>query len=144
MSFFSFGENFKETPENTFKIEFETDDISSFRKNINTIYHIGYINKYIRDTGSFIVIINSDQQNSTNAIFCISRSNKLNQGYVNKLIGSNQNNNEDNLEIDWNPGEYPRLVYNKCTKNVNRYDKSLNDKSNYKSKIIFYIKIIST
>ena len=77
MSFFSFGESFNETPKNTFKIEFETNNILSFRKNINTTYHIGYISKYIRDTGSFIVIINSDQQDSTNAIFCISRSNSL-------------------------------------------------------------------
>lgn len=144
MSFFSFDEIFNPTPQNknSFKIEFETNNILSFHKNINTTYHIGYISKYIKDTGSFIIIINSDNQdkeNSVNAIFCISRSNKLNQGYVNKLTGSNQNNSEDNLNIEWNAGEYPCLIYNKCAKNINQY--SLCNKS---SKIIFNIKVIST
>lgn len=147
MSFFSFDEIFNPTPQNknSFKIEFETNNILSFHKNINTTYHISYISKYISDTGSFIIIINSDKQDkedSVNAIFCISRSNKLSKGSVNKLTGSDQNNNEDNLSIEWNAGEYPCLIYHKCAKNINRYNSlKFNNKS---SKIIFYIKVIST
>lgn len=104
--------------------------ISSLSKYENNI-SIGYINNYrcnqIRDTGSYFIIINS---NFANAIFAISKTNKIDNGVVNKLCHSG-----DDINILWNPGEYPFLQFIK-NKNDDKYHKS--------RKIDFFIKVITS
>lgn len=110
----------------------------------NTIiktYKIGYLNGFItnkiKDYGSYIIIVNSQMSEYPNCIFCISKSNTLSQGNIIKLIESHGINN-DFLDLEWNPGEYPLLKYNyKIPYNTNMYSKKTN-------KLTFFIKIIST
>jgi hypothetical protein len=95
------------------------------------IIDIGYINTYrcnkIRDTGSYFIIINSK---FSNAIFAISKTNIIDNGNINKLSHSG-----DDIDIIWNPGEYPFLQF---VKNKN------DDKYNKIKKLEFYIKVITS
>jgi hypothetical protein len=106
-------------------------------KYINT-FTIGYLRnnqfKCIKDTGSFIIIINSDFKNGPNGIYCISRSDNLLSGTVKPLVESN-GKFEDSLELTWNAGEYPRL--NIRTKLSNYKD--INIKT-----LFFYVKVITS
>ena len=107
---------------------------------------IGYINGFItnkiKDHGSYIIIINSYQTGGPNSIFCISRSDKLSHGIINKLIDSKGIHN-DSIELEWNPAEYPLLKYNyKTLYNFNKTDIEYNNIIS--SKLTFFIKIIST
>lgn len=126
---------------NTFKNN--TNNTSLLRQDYYTnISKIGYINGYItnkiKDYGSYILIVNSCKQGGPNAIFCISRSDVLQPGNINILTESHGINN-DSIELEWNPGEYPLLKYKYKT----LYDKK--EGGNVMSyKLIFFIKIIST
>jgi hypothetical protein len=102
-------------------------DISNENKNYKgyTTLNIGYIK---RDTGSFIIIINSKEKGGPNAIYCISRSDVSKSGTIRELVKSH-GVNDDELELTWNPYEYPLLqirtklyLYNKN----NRIDFTVN------------------
>jgi hypothetical protein len=92
---------------------------------------IGYINTYycknIRDTGSYFIIINSK---FSNAIFAISKTNRIDTGTINKVTESG-----DNINIIWDPCEYPHLHYVVNNKN-NICDKT--------KKLDLYIKVITS
>lgn len=106
------------------------------------LLNVGYINNYltnkIKDYGSYIIIVNSENTNGPTAIFCISRSNCLSNGSINKLVQS-YGTNGDCLELDWNPGEYPLLKYNQ------RYiHNSFKDKNKgAQVKINFFVKVLT-
>lgn len=95
---------------------------------------IGYINtyycKHIRDTGSYFIIINSK---FSNTIFAISKTNKVDNGTINKVCSSG-----DDINIIWDPFEYPLLQYTLSNSNShsNVYDKT--------KKLQLYIKIITS
>jgi hypothetical protein len=97
--------------------------------------NIGYINNQnkIKDCGSYIIIINSQNNTGPSAIYCISRSNKLLSGNINKLSYS-EGINGDFIELDWNPGEYPLIKYN--------YKYVYNSDETNVCKLTFLIKII--
>lgn len=82
-------------------------DISNENKNYKgyTTLNIGYIKK---DTGSFIIIINSKEKGGPNAIYCISRSDVSKSGTIRELVKSD-GVNDDELKLTWNPYEYPLL-----------------------------------
>lgn len=185
LNFFSFDEIFYPKPidKNTFQIVYPLD--TCFFKN-NCTFDIGYINKYTKDTGSYIIIINSNiikqatffdsikksldwqdtlstniTDTNPNAIFCISKSNKLHNGSINKLSCSNSSGQDervggqdtlnadlvetrvggqDSINIEWNPCEYPLLKYNKCNSLHQQQDED-----NLKNlSLVFNIKVIST
>jgi hypothetical protein len=75
--------------------------------------HIGYItSKYvpnIKDTGCYIIMINSQINDGPNAIFCLSRSDKTKKGIINTLVNSDGKVG-DRLEIIWNPMEHPCIL----------------------------------
>lgn len=95
---------------------------------------IGYINtyycKHIRDTGSYFIIINSK---FSNTIFAISKTNKVDNGTINKVCSSG-----DDINIIWDPFEYPLLQYtlSNSHSHSNVYDKT--------KKLQLYIKIITS
>jgi hypothetical protein len=74
---------------------------------------IGYItSKYIpniKDTGCYIIMVNSQIHEGSNGIFCLSRSDKTKKGIVNPLVISH-GKADDKLEIVWNPMEYPCVL----------------------------------
>lgn len=95
-------------------------DVSNENKNYKgyTTLNIGYIKK---NTGSFIIIINSKEKGGPNAIYCISRSDISKSGSITELVKSD-GVNDDELKLTWNPYEYPLLqirtklyLYNKNT-----------------------------
>lgn len=95
--------------------------------------NFGYIRDKLKDTGSYIIIINSQTSGGPSAIYTISRSDKLLHGKINKLTFS-EGVNGDIVEIVWNPGEFPLIKY---------YYKSVYNSQETKSqKISFLIKII--
>lgn len=97
--------------------------------------NIGYINNQnkIKDCGSYIIIINSQNTTGPSAIYCISRSNRLLSGNINKLSYS-EGINGDCIELNWNPGEYPLIKYN--------YKYVYNSDETNVCKLTFLIKII--
>jgi hypothetical protein len=104
------------------------------RVNIKSI-NFGYINhtSKLKDTGSYIIIINSQTTSGPSAIYTISRSDRLLHGNVNKLTFS-EGINGDVVELVWNPCELPLIKY---------YYKSLYKSEETKSqKLTFLIKII--
>lgn len=70
---------------------------------------LGYMNKNINDTGSYILVINSEKEQGATGIFCISRSKKSEIGYVNKLVANDGMYNEI-LNVEWDPYEYPKII----------------------------------
>lgn len=117
------------------EIQLHKSDI--LNKYLNLVYtksiDVGYIRNKIKDNGSFIIIINSQNNEGPSAIYCISKSSRLSQGNINKLSYS-KGINEDSIELEWNPGEYPLLKYN--YKYIYNLEKTIN------CKITFLIKII--
>jgi hypothetical protein len=112
------------------------NNTDSLLKTLNySTFDVGYINniktKYIKDIGSYIIIINSQTSGGANGIFCISRSDKSKPGTVKELIKSNGILDE-NIDLEWNPFEYPllksKLKINNC-KNTNM--------------ISYYVKVIT-
>lgn len=108
---------------------------------ITKICKIGYLNGSIsnklKDYGSYIIIVNSQIDERPNVIFCISRSNKLSRGNITKLTET-LGTDDDFLELEWNPGEYPLLKYNyKIPYNASQTSKKI-------VKLTFFVKIIST
>ena len=101
-------------------------------------FTIGYLRnnqfKCIKESGSFIIIVNSNFKHGPNGIYCISRSDSLLQGTVKPLIESN-GKFDDSLELIWNAGEYP--ILNIQTKLNNYKDMNITNLS-------FYVKIISS
>jgi hypothetical protein len=106
-------------------------DISNEDKNYKgyTTLNIGYIKK---NTGSFIIIINSKEEGGPNAIYCISRSDISKLGTIKELVKSD-GVNDDELKLLWNPYEYPLLqirtklyLYNK-----NKMDFTINVKTSF-------------
>ncbi len=117
----SFGELFiTKTPKDQDSFYMSTN-ISKYEKT-----GVGYINTYycntIRDTGAFFIIINSK---FANAIFAISKTNRMDNGVINKLCNSG-----DDLDILWDQGEYPYLQFT-C-------------KDNKTKKLEFYIKVVTS
>jgi hypothetical protein len=74
---------------------------------------IGYITtKYvpdIKDTGCYLIMINSQISEGPNAVFCLSRSDKMKKGNVNILVSSDGKVG-DKLDIVWNPMEHPCVL----------------------------------
>jgi hypothetical protein len=80
----------------------------------HTTLTIGYLNNTkfdIKDTGAYVITVNSHFANGPNAIYCISRSLTSEPGTVKELVSSNGKNNEC-FELQWNPYEYPLLRIN--------------------------------
>lgn len=114
--------------------------------NSNKTYNIGYLTnkmfKNLKDTGSYIIIVNSyfndnnyyndinDDFNGPTAVYCISKSHKMQDGYINALSKSTDIN-ENYIELEWNKGEFPLLKYKSVSKNT------------IKKKLRFKIKIIT-
>ena len=63
----------------------------------------------IKDTGCYIIMINSQLSNGPNGIFCLSRSDKCNNGSVNTLVSS-YGKADDKLEVVWDKDEYPCVL----------------------------------
>jgi len=82
-------------------------DISNENKNYKgyTTLNIGYIKK---NTGSFIIVVNSNEKDGPNAIYCISRSDVSKSGIIKELVKSD-GVNDDVLGLTWDPYEYPLL-----------------------------------
>jgi len=99
------------------------------------IFTIGYLRnnqfKCIKDTGSFIIIINSDLIDGPTGIYCISRSDSSLQGTVKTLVESNSKFG-DSFELVWDPLEYPLL-------NINYNGKDRNIRT-----LFFHVKIITS
>lgn len=119
---------------------YKSDILNKYLKMYNRVFtksiNIGYINNQnkIKDCGSYIIIINSHNNTGPSAIYCISRSNNLLPGNINKLTSSEGINN-DFIELEWNPGEYPLIKYNY------KYIYNLEEESK-PHKLSFLIKII--
>jgi hypothetical protein len=64
---------------------------------------------HINETGSYIVIINSDTEGGATGIFAISKSDKLQFGNIKEIVVSNGLNGEM-LNVDWEPCEYPKIL----------------------------------
>lgn len=115
--------------------EFNSGTYKDFHYSVN----IGYItSKYvpdIKDTGCYIIMINSQMTEGPNAIFCISRSDKSKSGNIQCLVESKGTSN-DTLELVWNPYEYPSILlkHNFNRKQILKDSKELNLK--YSIKII--------
>jgi|UniRef100_A0A6C0ALK0 hypothetical protein len=134
---------FNQSPISNDNIIIISKEINVHKSEIHKMYsrvstksiNIGYINNQnkIKDCGSYIIIINSQNNTGPSAIYCISRSNKLLSGNINKLSYS-EGINGDFIELDWNPGEYPLIKYN-CKYVYN------SDETNI-CKLTFLIKII--
>lgn len=76
---------------------------------LNNPIILGFINKGIKDTGSYILVINSDKEEGATGIFCTSKSKKSERGSINKLVSNNGIYNEI-LNVEWEPYEYPKLI----------------------------------
>jgi hypothetical protein len=85
-------------------------ELSDKKYNFFTTISVGYINHRfkIKDTGCFIIMITSQITSGPNAIYCISRSDKSLHGNIKELIKTNGVNDES-IELEWNPYEYPLL-----------------------------------
>ena len=92
---------------------------------------VGFINKNIRDTGAYMIIVNSDRIDGANGIYCISRSDKSKYGMIKNMCESTGIYNE-RIDIKWDPYEYPKLVLRETRLNTNK-----NVKLSYKVKIVF-------
>lgn len=113
----------QQNPETTFEIvkyvtenDMYTRDHTILNKTFDSLYYtinIGYITtKYvqnIKDTGCFIIMISSQISEGPNAIFCLSRSDKLKSGDINTLVSS-LGKCGDKLDIMWNPMEHPCIL----------------------------------
>lgn len=113
--------------------------------NSNRTYNIGYLTnkmfKNIKDTGSYIIMVNSrlnylnsynyinDDFNGPTAIYCISKSHKMQDGYIN-VLSKSADINENYIELEWNKGEFPLLKYKSISKNT------IEKKLRFKIKII--------
>lgn len=97
--------------ENNIKLRYKLteEDYNYQILTIDKILRIGYINKGIRDTGSYIFVINSDKEGGATGIFCTSKSKKSEKGTVNKLVVKDGKFNEI-LDVEWEPYEYPKLI----------------------------------
>ena len=93
---------------------------------------IGFINKNIKDTGGYLIIINPDNINGANGVYCISRSDRSKYGIVKNLCGSNGLYNEC-IELKWEPYEYPKLVLRDTKLKTNKRTLKLS----YTIKIVF-------
>jgi len=116
-----------------------SETLNKYIKLMNRVYtksiNFGYIRdtSKLKDTGSYIIIINSQTSGGPSAIYTISRSDKLLQGKINKLAFS-EGVNGDIVEIVWNPGEFPLIKY--------YYKSVFNSEETKSQKISFLIKII--
>jgi hypothetical protein len=100
---------------------------------------VGYITNrlcnVIKDTGSYIIIVNDMDNNGPNAVFCISKSYKNQIGNVN-VLSQSFNLNGDSLTIQWNEYEYPLLIYRKNILNIS--------KTQTYTEIYFVVKVITS
>jgi hypothetical protein len=139
--FSSFNELFSNNTENiqdentlVLKVYLRNTNESLLRFFQFTTLTIGYINnrfKRMRETGSFIIIVNSHSKGPT-GIYAVSRSDKSKQGSVKEIICSNGLNDET-IELTWDPYEYPLLKF-----------KTKLDNYKNQSSINFYVSVIST
>lgn len=67
-------------------------------------------NQKVKDTGSYILVINSEYDGGATYIYCISRSDKKKRGHVLKLTGSHGLHNEY-IECIWDKFEHPKLIF---------------------------------
>jgi hypothetical protein len=111
---------------------------SSYR---DCLYYIdiGYItSKYfpIKDTGCYIIMIESQISEGPNAIFTLARSDKSKPGIIQTMVSSHGKSN-DHLELKWNPMEYPcvLLKHNFSKKHILQDDTKL--RFGYNIKVIY-------
>jgi len=104
-------------------------------KNSNVGYITNILCNTIKDTGSYIIIINNLDNNGPNAVFCISKSYKQQIGNVN-VLSQSLNFNGDSLTIEWNEYEYPSLIYKSNNLNTS---KTQND-----DRIYFVVKVLTS
>jgi hypothetical protein len=100
---------------------------------------IGYINN-IRDTGCYIVMINSDKDNGPNGIFCLSRSDKQKEGEINTLVSS-EGICRNKIILKWNSFEKPSIILKRNKNKISSINNLYGSKSK-DSKIVLTIKII--
>lgn len=105
--------------ENSFMITLKLD---RFYKVSNTGYITNKFYKDIKDTGSYILIINSYLFKGPNAIYSISKGDIMQDGVV-TVLSSSADINGNTLELEWNKGEYPSLKY--ISKKINNSSKNL-------------------
>lgn len=117
------------------RIPSENKSENKYENKYKNNFTIGYLRnnqfKCIKDTGSFIIIINSDLIDGPTGIYCISRSDSSLQGTVKTLVESNSKFG-DSFELFWNPFEYPIL-------NINYNGKDRNIRT-----LFFHVKIITS
>lgn len=97
---------------NVLKLCLRNTNESLLRYFQSTTLTVGYINnrfRGIRDTGSFIITINTHERGPS-AIYCISRSDPSKYGLIKELVKSN-GAYEDTLDLTWSPFEYPLLKF---------------------------------
>lgn len=75
---------------------------------------LGYLNNVtssnrVKETGSYILIINSENNVGATGIFCLSRSDKSQYGNVKELCSSDGVYNEK-ITVEWDPYEYPKII----------------------------------
>lgn len=91
---------------------------------------LGYItSKYVsgmKDTGCYIIMIESQISNGPHGIYLLARSSKEDNGIVNTLVQSKGKCN-DYFEVVWNPMEHPciRLRHNFLKKDILNEDTKL-------------------
>lgn len=105
----------------------------NFVKRLSNTIYINDLTK-IKNYGSYILIINSSDPKGPSGIYCISRSDTLLPGNINKLIES-KGVNGDFFELNWHPLEFPSIKYN-------YFYNSKETKKSYKLNLL--IKIISS
>jgi hypothetical protein len=105
------------------KPQVDNPNLVSIAKKIDPTDSICYIYlnnillQNMKDIGSYIVIINTSKSKSLKShptgVFVLSKSNSIISGNINCL--SYSKSQEFNIEIEWKPFEYPKLVI----KNIN-------------------------
>ena len=92
----------KDSNENTLKL------VKCMNEGIKEEEIVGYINN-IKDTGCYIIMINSEKDDGPNGIFCLSRSDKQKQGDINTLVSS-EGKCRSKIILRWNPFEKPSII----------------------------------
>jgi len=93
---------------------------------------IGVIDKCIRKTGCYIVLVRSEEEDGPNGIYCISKSDKDLNGYISKIACSNGIGG-DSIDIEWKPQCFPRVILHYCNNTQSTKDKVI---FSYKIKVI--------
>lgn len=109
-----FSNIFKTTPAKDISLTMTTKGTNSRLTTTEKLAtEVGYITTSkvdgLKDTGCLIVLVESSHEGGPNGIFMLARSNKTQQGVVNRLCHS-PGGNGDELHIEWNPYEHPHVL----------------------------------